>query len=457
MDGYDGAGDMNYPPPRPRRLLIVTYHFPPSAAVAVYRMLGFAQHLPRHGWQVGFVTPPLVPREPVDEALLQRVPPVTTVFTAPYPRGWLVRNPRRLLFDAVWFPRAWPALRRAVQRFRPDAVLTSGPPHCVHSLGLWLQRRYRLPWVACLRDPWHTNGPRYKSWIPWARWERFCERRVMAAADRVIANTPITCADLQRAHPRQAHKMTFVTNGFDPERFPPPPPLRLQNERLTIVHAGEIYSGRDPRPFFDALKMLEQSRPPSQAPVRCVLLGQSTEGRFDLDAAIAQRGLQGIVEVGGQVPYAESLDAMITADILLVLDTPRRRFSIPAKVFEYLGAARPILALAEPDSDVAWCLRASGAPHRIARALDTAQILQGLTELRGGLAQGTLAHPPPEQLAKFTRARQAEILAGHLTALVSGKLAAARAARFGSALANRDALQRHPAAAPASGPRYAGA
>ena len=58
MDGYGGAGDMNYPPPRPRRLLIVTYHFPPSAAVAVYRMLGFAQHLPRHGWQVGFVTPP---------------------------------------------------------------------------------------------------------------------------------------------------------------------------------------------------------------------------------------------------------------------------------------------------------------------------------------------------------------------------------------------------------------
>src|SRR5207249_10261570 len=99
----------------------------------------------------------------------------------------------------------------------------------------------------------------------------------------------------------------------------------------------------------------------------------------------------------------------------------------------------------------------SGAPHRVARALDTADSLQGLTEPRGGLAQDTLAHPPPEQLAKFARARQAEILAGHLTALVSGKLAAGRAARFGSALANGDALQRHPAAAPASGPRYAGA
>src|SRR5205823_2572694 len=181
--------------------LIVTYHFPPSGAVAVYRMLGFAQHLPRHGWEVGFVAPPLVPHEPVDEALLQRVPPHTAVFCAPYPRGLLARVARRFVHNGVWFPRAIPGLVRAVRRFRPDVVLTSGPPHCVHGLGWLLKRAYRLPWVACFRDPWHTNGPRYAGWFPWGQWERYCERRVMAGADCVVANTPITCADLRRAHP----------------------------------------------------------------------------------------------------------------------------------------------------------------------------------------------------------------------------------------------------------------
>src|SRR5262249_14891321 len=190
--------------------------------------------------------------------------------------------------------------------------------------GLMVKRWTNLPWIADLRDPWYTNSSHKKTWFPWARWERFLEKQVMARADRIIANTPITCADLQRSHPRWRDKITYVTNGFDAERFGPPPPLRQQNERLTILHAGELYCGRDPRSLLDALRTLDQARPPGQAPARFLLLGQSTENRFDLRSAIEQRGLEHVVEIGGQGPYSEALAAMTQSDILLLLDTPRR-------------------------------------------------------------------------------------------------------------------------------------
>jgi glycosyltransferase involved in cell wall biosynthesis len=281
---------------------------------------------------------------------------------------------------------------------------------------------------------------------------------VVQEADRIIANTPLCCTGLQAAYPGQRHKIAYLTNGFDPEFFPPPAPLVPVNPWLTVLHAGEIYSGRNPGPFFDALKALELARPASQSPVRVRLLGRFTEDCFDPRPAFQQRGLQHLVEVGGQVPYAEALRAMTQADILLLLDTPGRKVSIPAKLFEYLGAARPILALAEPDSDTAWALRASGNPHRIASPLDVAGIQRALVELRDGLQQGTLTLPSRERLTTFTRANLAQQLAGHLDRIVAKKYpASASAAGLSLSMAPHDAPQRLPAAAATSRPHYAGA
>jgi glycosyltransferase involved in cell wall biosynthesis len=438
--------------PRARRLLIVTYHLPPSAAVASYRMLGFARHLPAHGWRVGFVAPPLVPGEPRDDALLERMPAETAVFPAPYPNSMLSRLAFRFVYNGVWLPRALAVLAKAVHRFKPDVVLTSGPPHCVHVLGLLLKRLYGLPWAACFRDPWSTNGSRARGWFPWAPWERYWERRVVRAADLLIANTPLTCEGFRSAFPGQRDKISFVTNGFDPDWFPATRAVP-RNDRPTILHAGELYQGRDPRPFLDALQALERERPAAAPPLRLRLLGQATENRFDLRRLIEERGLGHVVELNGQVPYAEALDAMTRADVLLLLDTPGRKFSIPAKLFEYLGAGRPVLALAEQGSDAAWALETSGAPHRLAPPKDAAAIRRALTEIIAGLGRGTFAAAPPEQLAVFTRAHQAGLLAAQLNTLLALQTAATA---LPPAL-DHDARQR-PTAAPAPGrPHYVGA
>src|SRR5205814_6191847 len=119
-----------------RKVLMVTYHFPPSAAVAVYRMLGCARHLPKFGWDMCVVAPPRMPDEPVDEALARQIPTETKIYPTPYPQHWWARQCRRFVGDGIWLPRALSACAAAIERERPDALMTSSPPGAIHCIGL---------------------------------------------------------------------------------------------------------------------------------------------------------------------------------------------------------------------------------------------------------------------------------------------------------------------------------
>jgi glycosyltransferase involved in cell wall biosynthesis len=211
--------------------------------------------------------------------------------------------------------------------------------------------------------------------------------------------------------------MTYVTNGYDPESFglPGPPPGR--HASLTILHAGELYSGRDPRPLLDALRELTGDPTHRVATYRLCFLGSSPT--FDLAEEIRRRGLDSVVEVSGQVPYRQALERMKRADVLLLLDSAGRRVGVPAKVYEYLGAARPILALADPDSDTAWVLRTSGVPHRIAPPRDGGRIKEALVELNQEIRTCTWSPPEPSRAAPFTRKHMAQELAGILESVIS--------------------------------------
>src|SRR5207244_7692532 len=142
----------------------------------------------------------------------------------------------------------------------------------------------------------------------------------------------------------------------------------------------------DPRPLLDALKTLHTRDGASAPRWRLCFLGRTGDPGFSLEQAIRERGLQEHVEIGGQVAYARSLRDMAEADLLLLLDTPGRRLGVPAKLYEYLGAGRPVRALAEPDSGLGWVLRESGIPHRIVPYHVSAKIEQGLVEFTNGPA-----------------------------------------------------------------------
>jgi glycosyltransferase involved in cell wall biosynthesis len=137
--------------------------------------------------------------------------------------------------------------------------------------------------------------------------------------------------------------------------------------------------------LLEALRLLRTEGDPLAAAFRVRFVGQVTtkffESGFDLAGEISRRGLSDVVTVAGHSPYGETLQAMLAAGILLLVDSPGRKMGVPAKLYEYLGAGRPILALAEDDGDVAWVLRRSGAIHRLARPNDVAAIRRALSEL----------------------------------------------------------------------------
>ena len=200
-----------------RTLLLVAYHFPPSAAVASFRLLGFARHLLACGWRTVVVAPPTTPHEPVDEKLLAKVPDQTLVYSVPYPRG----NPltHRLAPHAIWLPAAWKACKRPILAEKPDVLLTSSPPPVVHLLGRLLKARYHLPWIIDYRDPWihGHNNPRPRT-LP-AFLEACKEKIALRATDAIIVNTPLARDRLagpcpQFAPPDACHYQWFRSGVF---------------------------------------------------------------------------------------------------------------------------------------------------------------------------------------------------------------------------------------------------
>jgi glycosyltransferase involved in cell wall biosynthesis len=401
-----------------RNVLLLTYHFPPSGAVAVYRMLGLVRYLPKYGWQPVVVAPPCVPWEPEDASLLAQVPPETPIERVPFASGFFGKIARYLAPESHWPWKASSACNRMIREHRPEAIFTTSPPGCVHLLGMRLQKRFGLPWLADFRDPWVTNLPAGRRSPRW-RCAGWLEGRVMKRATTLIANTPLNQRGWAEAYPREAHKMVVITNGFDPDRFASPP-TRRAGEKFTILHAGELYHGRDPRPLLDALRDLQSGPVPWSVNVE--FLGRTTEALFDFSSEIQSRRLESIVRLEGQVPYTDALKRMMHADILLIVQTPEYRVGVPAKLYEYLGAGRPILALAEPDSDIGWVLRESQMLHRIVPPRDVPRIKQALVELTREVQAGCPAVPDRDALRQFTRERMAQRTAECLDRSVSTRV-----------------------------------
>lgn len=399
-----------------KTLLLLTYYFPPCAAIASHRALGFARHLPRHGWDVAVVAPSSVKWEPNDPALLSRVPPGTRVTRVEFPRTAYARVLGRVMPYEMWLRPAWQAVRRIAHVDLPDVVYTTGPPGCIHYLGYLAKRRFGLPWVACFRDPWITNSVHYFRSDFFKAIETRAEAATMRMADRVLVNTPESLRACKGSYPAFADKMSLLTNGFDPID----PPWRgrsasVRRDTLTLLHSGELYHGRDPNPLMDALKDLHDHPVAGLPKLRLTLLGRDSErlanSRMAVDPNLAR-----IVELKPHVPHAEAQKAIWDADILTIIQGPGRQPFIPGKLYEYLGAGKPVLALAPAGGDVEWVLRTAGVTHRVANPVDAAAIKIALVELAAEIAQGRAKPSDPDNVKIFTREYIARELSGHLDA-----------------------------------------
>jgi len=304
---------------------------------------------------------------PLDEGLVRALDPrvrVERVEAGPLRRRLRgARNPRELAARAkqghlaqLLIPDPYmdciPGLlrrgRALIPGWRPTLVLSLAYPWSGHVVGALLSRRARVPWIAVSADPW-CNNPAADGLRP--RWREAIDRRLEAwllrRASTVVVSTRKTRELYARAYPAIADRLEVVRFGY-PAAFAAaaPPRDRDRDGKIRVVHVGRIYRGaRTPEPLLRALAALEPSTIAGR--LRLQLVGELDDVSR---AQIGELGLRDVVEVTDWVPRAEASRIVAGADILLLLGN-HGGVQVPSKLYEYLGARRPILMLREDEED----------------------------------------------------------------------------------------------------------
>ncbi len=346
---------------------MIAFHFPPLAGSSgIQRTLRFVQHLPAHGWQ------PLVlsadPRAYVQTSddLLPEIPPNTVVrraFALDTARH-LTMAGRHLGFMARpdrWVSWKFAAVRqgmRLIDKFKPDAIWSTYPIATAHLIGAKLQRKSGLPWIADFRDPMAQEGypPDPKTW---QRFKRI-EEQAVAQARMCVFTTPSAARMYRERYPAAADRITVLENGYDEDSFaglaPAASNAATDAGPLVLLHSGIVYpSERDPTQLFIALGRLNAAGVLTPADLR--LRFRASVHDDLLHKLGAAHGASEFIELCPAINYREALAEMLSVDGLLVLQAANCNEQIPAKIYEYLRAGRPILALTDPAGDTAGVLR----------------------------------------------------------------------------------------------------
>ena len=349
----------------PRRVLVATYYYPPQPGSGSSRWAAMVSHLRRAGHQVTVVTAAPPGHRPGREGDVLRT---ANLNSSPLLRRVLLRSKPAagatagvpaaggtlppLLWKGIvpdpwlvtWNPTAWRAIRRLHAERPYDALITSSPAHSTHLLGLWFGRD-RPAWIADFRDGWGFEPllPPFPT-PPQRALDRSLERRVVQGADVVVAVTRPIAEDLGV---RLGVAAEHLPNGWDPEQTVAPPPAPARPEgHLRLLHAGAMSGawGRNPRALLIALRRLLAERPEAAGRIELVLAGNlEPADRAMLDEFA---DLEGVICHLGYIPREQALALQRAAD-LLVLITSRNRGEATGKLYEYMAAARPVLALAE--------------------------------------------------------------------------------------------------------------
>jgi hypothetical protein len=345
-----------------RRILLAAYFFPPCTDTGAHRPSSLAKYLRRAGHDVTVLTTAAYGSLPDDavngiertadaqlwRARLQGATTVGSMYDRdtysgrPHPLSKVIVPEPLALAWVPWARRRALALHRSA---RFDAVITTSPPESVHAVGRALQRR-GAAWIADIRDAW-TFEP-LRPAFPTAAQRRLderLERRTLGAADAVVCVSEPAAEDLRR---RGIADPVLVRNGADPELLSSADPGSvahlLDPERISVVYTGRFGSaGRDPRALVEALGTLRAESPADAERLELIVAGPLTSDEHELfkrDVAPAR------IRVVGSLDRNRALALQRAADVLLLLAHPVRSQLANFKLYEYLNAGPPILALA---------------------------------------------------------------------------------------------------------------
>ncbi len=374
--------------------MIITYYWPPSGGSGVQRWLKFAKYLDQLGWQPYVFTPENPSFTIQDPSLLKDVPNSVEVIKLPIWEPYdlffkisklfgkktirqsdFISTGKKSGFQKVssfirgnffipdarvfWVKPSITFLDDFIKSNQIDKIITTGPPHSIHLIGLKLKEKNQsLKWIADFRDPWSEwDLLDTLSLTSWARnRHKTLEKRVLIKADRVITIAPY---HVQRLEALSGRKVDLITNGFDEDDFTNI--VRTKTSKFTIRHIGIVDELRDPRPVMEAIKQLCASDADIAKNLLIEFVGNvnsSFKEYVQIDS-----GLNAVVRFVSQVPHPELLKLYWKTDLqlLILAHTAIAPGNLPGKFFEYLASGNPILAIGPVGGDAAEVLRQTGA------------------------------------------------------------------------------------------------
>lgn len=373
-----------------KKVLLITYYWPPAGGPGVQRWLKFVSYLPQFGIEP-IVYIPENPAYPIlDKELVQQVPSGVTIIKQP------IREPAS--FAEKLFGKKTKQLQSGIlpaertsfitqtmlyiraNFFIPDArvtwvkpsvtflkdycvqnqintIITTGPPHSLHLIGKQLQREIKVKWLADFRDPWTTIH--YFAQLPLRnsalRKHKKLEKNILAAADVIIVTSKPTKTEFEKLTHKPIH---VITNGYDEKQLPKEAiPL---DAKFSIAHIGSLLSDRNPKQLWKALADLLKTYPSLKNDLQITLAGVVSE---EVLMSIAKAGLKEYVQNLGYVSHAEAIRLQHASQILLLLemDKEETKVILPGKLFEYMAAKRPILAIGPEEGAIEFILKETQA------------------------------------------------------------------------------------------------
>ncbi len=443
---------MTMPHGKTKRVLFVAYYFPPRGGAGVQRSLKFVKYLRRFGWEPTVLTTEYTRRSGAyDESLLREIPEGTRVVRVPSKEALFISIANKGLGRLVGFvyrpdamvtwARKAALVARELHTTEPfDIVYTSVQPWSAGLVGLWLEKSPGIPWVLDFRDPWtaslHLEWPTRLHWL----WDRRLERRFLAAADRTLVVTPTMRDEFLAAHPEvPPDRVKVIYNGFDEDDLDAP--ASADDGKFTVVFTGRFqydhrpgatgkgiknrvrcaltYKPREvrldthsPVYFLRALDAFFKHFPSRRNKMRVVFAGTVGKGNLRL---IRHLGLDDVVWCPGYIPHRDAVGLVKSADVLLLpmfsTPDPNERVAYASgKVFEYIAARKPVLALVQK-GDAKDIVEASGLGVAVEPA-NVPAIGRALESLYSNWETGKAAFAPDEAfLSRFTRENIARELA----------------------------------------------
>lgn len=362
-----------------KKILIITYYWPPAGGPGVQRWLKFVKYLPDFGIQP-IVYIPENPTYPIiDENLVKEVSDKAIVLrhkifepyqlasffsknkTKKISSGIIPNQTKQSFLDKVfllirgnlfipdarvfWVKPSVRFLEKYIIENNIDTIVTSGPPHSLHLIGLDLKQKLQLKWFADFRDPWTTIGYhkslRLSNYA--AKKHTFLEHKVLNTADIIIVTSKTTKSEFEALTNRP---IAVITNGYDIEVIE----KQVLDSKFSLAHIGSFLSERNPEILWESLKALVEEIPDFEKHLEIKLIGAVSQEVLE---TIAQYELSPFLNNLGYISHKEAIAHQKKSQVLLLIEinSKETKSIIPGKLFEYMVSNRPIIAIGPNGSD----------------------------------------------------------------------------------------------------------